>query len=899
MTPHCTARSPARPAPLLRTLVAVLGLLVTVAAGGVLPARAAPTPAATPSVAPTMALSATPSVAPSVAPSASVPAQDQEPDLRLLLDDVRPTVSGPGIPLLLTGTLTNLGAEPVPVDTVQVRTAYQSLDTREKVQAWETTGSLDTPIELGTDVIDAAIVPGATVTWFVRVPGDALAPNFDFATLPVTIEVTSDASTTEDLEPEAEPPETEPPETEPPETTGLLASQRTFLPWQAADAESFNPIDLAWVAPVTLPGGTDLSSGTEAEWTQAWSEAIGRQSTNVAVLEGLAGTEATFLVDPAVLDPLRPVDSLIEEHLAQQDPTEPPTDPDPSQPDPSQPEPSAPDPTLPDPSAPGATEAPADTSPGTDTPPPGPGVTVAPDQSLPTEAPEAPAPPGSDPGTTTEDPSQDPLEDDAGGTADDAEDTQAPGADRPQPPEESDPDRDVQALRELLTQVPENQLWWLPAGDTDLSALLQGGVDTDLIADLVSRPGVPELPPGRTDAAWPAPTTLSDETVDSLRGVWAASGGPTGADQPGAGELATVLVPVSASAEGPFTEEAAVPHPSGTVLLGYDERLSGIVGGSAAADRDATTVQRFLAETLATYQEFPANDRSLVVAVPRGVTLEATTLRSLTESTESARWLAPTSALDLVQGAPQQDPATLTGTDQEEPDPDDPARITQVGGSPLTPHRVSGLEDTRDRLRGAAQMVPDTEAAAATWDRVLDRQYSTGWRLTDQDWGAPVDRAAAIADEVLAGVRINPTAINFLADEGLIQITVVNELPVPVEDLQMAVSPGNARLRVPDQPDPFTIGAESRATVQFRAQAMASGQVPLNIMLSTENGTRVGDTEKMQVRVQPTGIWIYWVLGGVAGAILILGLVRALRPRTRQHPDETTTDTPVSAPEST
>jgi hypothetical protein len=29
--------------------------------------------------------------------------------------------------------------------------------------------------------------------------------------------------------------------------------------------------------------------------------------------------------------------------------------------------------------------------------------------------------------------------------------------------------------------------------------------------------------------------------------------------------------------------------------------------------------------------------------------------------------------------------------------------------------------------------------------------------------------------------------------------------------------------------------------------------------------------------VQPTGVWIYWVLGGAAGVILVLGIGRALR----------------------
>lgn len=850
-----TARSLARSVPLLVGWVAVLGLLVAVAGAGAAPARAVP----------------------------PLPVQDHEPGVQLLLDDIRPAIASPGTPLVFTGTLTNPGPEAVRVDAVRVSTAYRGLDTREGVQAWEMSGESDTPVEVGTDTIDAVVAPGATVTWFVHAPGDTLTPDFDFATLPLAVEVigalpeeSGDGAPQEAVDEEDTGP------------TQQLAAQRTFLPWQAAPSESFNPIDIAWVAPVTLPGGAALVSANETERTRAWAEAIGSRSGNVALLEGLAGTEATFLVDPAVLDPLDPVGSLIEEHLAQQDPADPPTE-DPSLPEPTEQPTAQPSGPTSEPPPPAATEAPGGST--------APGPTGSPGNGV-------GDPTGAAPGSGTDATGGDPGRDDGttgapGGAADDAADTAGPDADEPDLPGEADLDQEVGALRELLEQVPQDQLWWLPVGDTDVSALLHIDAGTDQIAELVSRPGVPELPPGRTDASWPAPTALSDDAVETLRQVWARAGGPTGADEPGGGDLATVLVPTSDSTPGPFTEQAAVPHTSGTVLLGYDERLSGIVGGAGARDRDAATVQRFLAETLATYQEFPANDRSLVVAVPRGAELEADTLRSLTEGTEAADWLAPTSARDLVAGAAAREPVAVTGAERVEPAEDDPAVVSQVGGSPLTPHRISGLEDARERLHGAAQMVPDTDAAAAVWDRALDRQYSTRWRLDDQDWASPVDRATRTAEEVLSGVRINPTTINFLADEGLIQITVTNELPVPVEDLQMAVSPGNARLRVLGQPDPFTIGAESRATVQFRAKAVASGQAPLNTMLSTENGTRVGAVEKMQVRVQPTGIWIYWLLGGVAGVILVLGLVRALRPRSRQDPDESTPDTTVSEPEST
>jgi len=142
---------------------------------------------------------------------------------------------------------------------------------------------------------------------------------------------------------------------------------------------------------------------------------------------------------------------------------------------------------------------------------------------------------------------------------------------------------------------------------------------------------------------------------------------------------------------------------------------------------------------------------------------------------------------------------------------------------------------------------------------------------------------------ITGGVRINPTEVNFLAQEGLIQITVVNELPVTVQDLQLELEPGNARLRIIEAPDAVTIGPMSRATVQFRAEAVAAGEVPVRATLSTPGGLTIGEAQDVGVQVRPTGIWIYWLLGGLAGVILILGLTRALRrpaptSATRQEP---------------
>lgn len=797
-----------------------------------------------------------------------VSARAQEDVLvELHLDPVSPAIARPDTEVRLSGTLNNLSTEPIPVHSIRVSTAYRGLDTRSAVQEWSETGLLDTPIVLAEDHIGVAVAAGSTVHWFVDVPADALQPGFEFATLPVRVEVMATgpdplAEAEEGVEPTVS-------------TTVPGAELRTYLPWASVEETAFNPVRLAWVAPLALPADTELVDPDDQTRAAAWATAIGPTSRARQLLEGLAGTQATFLVDPALLDPLDPVASLTEaveppgddEDDTTQTPTE---DPTPSQtpapttsaattgPDPSGSNTSGSDP----PGAAATTPPPVDTAEPTTTPPV--------DTETPTTGPE-----DQDEPTTEPDPT-------------------------PTPPTTQGAVRELTAA---ITQLPQERLWWLPVGDTDTVALLGAGTDVTDIAALVGRPPAQELvAPGRTDVAWPVSAEFNDGTVESLQQVWAAAGGATGAAGQGNGELAAVVLPGSVFEEALLTGSAVRSHASGAQLIGYDERLSGIAAASGVEGQDGRAAQRFLAETMAIYQEGPASDRSLVVTVPRAATIDADALQALTGAAATAPWLQETTVSVLLSGvdAPTttvQQPASADGDSDQAasgagPGLGDLTAFTVPGESPLSASRVSRVETARERVAGASEILAGSAAARRTWSRVLDRQYSVGWRTAAQDWAAPVEDAEGVAREILSGLSINPTTINLYADEGLMQITVTNELPVPIEGVQMRVEPGNGRLRVLGQPDPITIGPESRATVQFRARAVAAGQVPLHTSLSTPNGTQVGSVEETVVRVQPTGVWIYWLLGGVAGVILVLGLWRALRPAGSRRGDAATAAQP-------
>jgi hypothetical protein len=142
-----------------------------------------------------------------------------------------------------------------------------------------------------------------------------------------------------------------------------------------------------------------------------------------------------------------------------------------------------------------------------------------------------------------------------------------------------------------------------------------------------------------------------------------------------------------------------------------------------------------------------------------------------------------------------------------------------------------------------------------------------------------IDAATRSAiNTVSSSVRVSPSgSVNFFADRGVMQVTVVNDLAVPIHDVRLTMSPAQPRLRVEPQPGPLRIGAKARANVPLQVTAIAAGLVDVKAALTTPNGTPLGQNASVTVRVQPPATWIYWVLGALAGVVLVLGTLRSLR----------------------
>ncbi|MGB3763924.1 MAG: DUF6049 family protein [Ornithinimicrobium sp.] len=580
---------------------------------------------------------------------------------------------------------------------------------------------------------------------------------------------------------------------------------RTVLPW-FGDTAADDPLDVSWVLPLTVPPDPDLTAETGSDRTRAWLDVVGEESSTRAWLAGLSAYDATFLVDPSLLVPLAPAAdvSAAPEPIPLPEPTT------------SPPDSTATDPNLPasDPSdSPGATGD-AEGSPD--------------DLSAPSGL---------------------PVPEDAVATLDVPDDlTQVQEAEL--------------ALQRQLADLETDQLWWLPVADPDVAAMIDVGVDADVVDAVLGAPLPPSvldadrlLERGRQDVTWPLWPRLSRDQLGDLTGLSANL------------DVSTTVVPRSAFTDG----EGRNARPNGftatatgeVTLLGYDESLSALVSNLPEADSDGEQIQLLLARTLARYQRSPADPGAVVIAPTRDAPVDPRTAADLGEALAVAPWITQVPA-DPLLGAGGA--VSLTG---------DSASVSPAD-SPLTSARVARIESVRSTLAQLAAVVP-RGGAVEQWEPILNSLYSARWRENPDGWSVPLTELETQVATIIDGVSINPTTVNFLAEEGLIQITIVNDLPITVQDLSLDLVPGNGRLRIIEEPGPITIGPQSRATVQFRARAVAAGEVPVRASLSAPSGLQIGEMQEVGVQVRPTGIWIYWVLGGVAGVILILGLARAIR----------------------
>lgn len=430
----------------------------------------------------------------------------------------------------------------------------------------------------------------------------------------------------------------------------------------------------------------------------------------------------------------------------------------------------------------------------------------------------------------------------------------------------------------LRDQLVGPQTLVLPDADADVAAGAGSATARRLVRGRVKEGvSVAQQLGARSDVLWPADGLATQQRATALDAL-----------RPGGGS--TLLVPDSSLAPGSFTPTGATRTTGGTPLVVRDGPLSSLVEGLASADDVLLARQQLVAETASVLSERAGTSRTLVIVPDRSATPDPEAWERLRDSTGAIPWLAEgdlTTLLDddVAAAAPERTPRTRSQI-QAATKGDAPAPAV------LTSQRAADLiHDTEAMFTFAS-----VRADGPTWRREMTlaiRQLtSTRWR-SDLPAYSILDKQltteVTLADDDL---QVSSGDVNFFADTGRLQITIVNRTDVQLSHLVVRLVPDSPSLRIDGDPDPVTIGPDGRHTVTVNATALAAGQVPVQVSVATPDGEEIAVPATLHVKVRPTGAWIYRAIGGAALLLLAAGTWRTVRGGRRAPEATSATDDP-------
>ena len=418
----------------------------------------------------------------------------------------------------------------------------------------------------------------------------------------------------------------------------------------------------------------------------------------------------------------------------------------------------------------------------------------------------------------------------------------------------------TETAQRIAALVARHTVVVLPMDDADVMAAGRAPGYAGPVRTLVSAAvPVAQRLSGRADVAWPAGGTWNPDTERVLADAYG-------------GSLAAVVVPRSALTDLPTRVGGTTRSAAGTRLLVSEDSAQAAAARAvdpASAASEGAAIQQIVATSAVVLGDSPGLDRSMLLTLPRGVEASADGLEGMLGALATVPWLTPTTVPALADEARTQPGVTAAGGS---------LGSTQ---SPLSPGEASAYAGLRTQADVAAQIRVDGDQVGSRWAAALEQLLSARWRGNADRWQ---DVYTGVRDEVAAtvsAVHVAPQTITFLADRGRVQLTVVNDLPVTVDHLTVTLTPDSPRLRIDSPPVHVRIGAKSRAAISVDATALAAGPVQLTARVIGPTGAEVGREEVVQVRVTPTGSWMYWALGGIALLVFVLGLARNRHHRRR------------------
>lgn len=367
----------------------------------------------------------------------------------------------------------------------------------------------------------------------------------------------------------------------------------------------------------------------------------------------------------------------------------------------------------------------------------------------------------------------------------------------------------------------------------------------------------------RTDLAWPA-DPVPDIATTTLA---AASGATTMVAGPGA------LVPDESLTYTP-SGIASVPTAAGAVTtLVADPVLTPLVAsgdGSGVAE-----TQRLLAETAVIARERPAEQRQVVVALPRTWEPEPSLFTARLGALGSAAWVSLAPVDELLATAPT-----------------DVARAALPETSPaadeIPASQLRSLDRSRADLAAFATVAADPTAITQPLDPGFVTPTAVAYRAAAAARSVAVQHAELAAATVRGSLTVRSRPILFVAEEQDLPVRVSSTLTQEAT-VQVVLRPDDPRLRAPRR-ETVTVPAATRdrdgrvvpaeATVDVPVEAFGSGNVTVEVELvsDAQPQVRVAEPQEFVVRVradwESVGTVVVAVILGIG---LVAGIWRTIR----------------------
>lgn len=401
----------------------------------------------------------------------------------------------------------------------------------------------------------------------------------------------------------------------------------------------------------------------------------------------------------------------------------------------------------------------------------------------------------------------------------------------------------------------------LPYADADLAALSRAGAAT-LQADALDVADGVETALGTKPLAgvvWPDGGTLDDRTLADLAKL-----------------RRTTVLTDSARLRGATGD---MPHKLAENLnaVPYDELVATSLAPRTTGDDSGvktSSVQNGLA-TLVFRAAFQAKPGQVVLVAPprrwNASGAELTVFLQTLESLETQGYVGTLGLQSLVDGAER---GTATGLEYNAAD-----TAAELPG-PVT-STVARLDAVQRELTTTVLFEDDTvlvkpDVLVQPLRAGLIRTTSTAWRATPERATAGANEVSNQMSALLSQVTVTDPGrpLSLASADSPIPVYITNGLPVTV---QARINLGNTPGLKPEQQILVRIPARAAIPRYLPAEVTRSGRFSVDIWLTTEQGTRLGGTSRVELKSTSYGSITLTVTFTAAGVLVLLVGLRLFR----------------------